>query len=71
MAKGGVWDRMMDAITAAHDSSIQMIDTTSIRAHQQAATAKRGIEIIASVDPKADSSPKSMRLSTGKASRSG
>jgi len=24
--KAGVWDRMMDAITAAHDSDIQMID---------------------------------------------
>ncbi len=30
----------MDAIDAAHDGTIQMIDSTSIRAHQQAATAK-------------------------------
>ena len=28
----------MDAISAAHDGEIQMIDSTSIRAHQQAAT---------------------------------
>ena len=27
--KAGVWDRMMDAITAAHDNDIQMIDSTS------------------------------------------
>jgi len=40
--KAGVWDRLMDGITAAHDGAIQMIDSTSIRAHQQAATAKRG-----------------------------
>ena len=40
--KAGVWDRLMDAITAAHDGAIQMIDSTSVRAHQQAATAKRG-----------------------------
>lgn len=40
--KAGVWDRLMDAISAAHDSAIQMIDSTSIRAHQQAATAKGG-----------------------------
>jgi len=40
--KAGVWDRMMDAIAAAHDSDIQMIDSTSVRAHQQAATAKEG-----------------------------
>jgi transposase len=39
--KAGVWDRMMDAITAAYDGDIQMIDSTSVRAHQQAATAKR------------------------------
>ena len=40
--KAGVWGRMMDAITAAYDGDIQMIDSTSIRAHQQAATAKKG-----------------------------
>jgi transposase len=32
--KAGVWDRMMDAITAAYDGDIQMIDSTSVRAHQ-------------------------------------
>jgi transposase len=69
--KAGVWDRMMDAITAAHDGDIQMIDSTSIRAHQQAATAKRGIEIIVSVDHEADSRPKSTRSSMRKVSRSG
>ncbi|MBG6117995.1 transposase [Sphingobium sp. JAI105] len=69
--KAGVWDRMMDAITAAHDGDIQMIDSTSIRAHQQAATAKRGVEIIVSVDHAVDSRRKSMPSSTRKASRSG
>lgn len=69
--KAGVWDRIMDAITAAHDGDIQMIDSTSVRAHQQAATPKRGIEIIVSVVPEAGSRPKFTRLSTGKASRSG
>jgi transposase len=39
--KAGVWDRLMGAITAAHEGDIQMIDSTSVRAHQQAATAKR------------------------------
>lgn len=43
--KAGVWDRMMDAITAAHTGDIQMIDSTSVRAHQQAATVKWGIEL--------------------------
>jgi len=40
--KAGVCDRLMDAITIAHDGDIQMIDSTSVRVHQQAATAKRG-----------------------------
>jgi hypothetical protein len=39
----------MDTISAAHDGNIRMIDSTSIRAHQQAATAKRGVQIIVSV----------------------
>ena len=30
--KAGVWDRLMDAITAAHGGDIQMIDSTSVRA---------------------------------------
>lgn len=40
--KAGVWDQMIDAITAAHHGDIQMIDSTSVRAHQQAPTAKKG-----------------------------
>jgi hypothetical protein len=39
----------MDAITEAYDGNIQMIDSSSVRVHQQAATAKRGVEIIVSV----------------------
>ena len=31
----GVWDRIMDALAAAHDAAVQMIDTSMIRAHQQ------------------------------------
>lgn len=69
--KAGVWDRLMDAITAAHDGDIQMIDSTSVRAHQQAATAKRGIEIIVSVDHAAVSRPRSTSLMTRRGSRSG
>jgi transposase len=40
--RAGVWDRLMDAVTAAHDGDIELIDSTSVRAHQQAATAKKG-----------------------------
>jgi transposase len=51
--KAGVWNRLMDAIAKAHDGKVQMIDTSIVRVHQQAATAKRGIEITASVAPEA------------------
>lgn len=61
----------MDAITEAHDGDIQMIDSTSIRAHQQAATAKRGGEIIVSVAPEAASRQRSTPSSMPKVSRSG
>lgn len=69
LATGDGWDRLMDAINAAHDGGTQLIDSTSIRAHQQAATAKRGIEIIVSVVPGAVSRPRSTQPSTGKACR--
>ncbi len=66
----GVWDRLMDAISAAHDGQIQMIDSTSVRAHQRAATAKRRAQITVSVDHAAGSRPRSTSSSTRKASRS-
>ena len=69
--KAGVGDQLMDAITEAYDGDIQMIDSTSVRAHEQAATAKKGGEIIVSVVPEAVSRPRSKRSSTAKASRSG
>jgi transposase len=33
--KAGVWDRLMDVMTAAHKGDIQMIDSTSVRAHRE------------------------------------
>jgi transposase len=41
--KKGVWDGLMDAIIAAHKArgdKVQMIDSTSVRVHQQAAAQK-------------------------------
>ena len=48
--KAGVWDRLMDAVTAAHDGRIQMIDSSSVRAHQQAAALKKRVEMLVSVE---------------------
>src|SRR3954463_16105213 len=33
----GVWSRIMDALAAAHDAAVQMIDTSIVRVHQHAA----------------------------------
>ena len=75
LRSGAPWRdlRMMDAITAAHHGDIQMIDSTSVRAHQQAATARRGAQtqIIVSVAPEAGLRPKSTRSLMRKGSRSG
>ena len=69
--KAGVWDRLMDAITKAHDGNVRMVDTSVVRVHQQGATAKRGVQIDVWVVPEAGSRPKSMRSSTNKGGRSG
>jgi transposase len=50
--KVGVWDRLMDAIIAAYEArgeTLQMIDSTSVRVHQQAAAQKNRVEITVSV----------------------
>jgi transposase len=69
--KAGVWDRLMDAITRAHDGNVQMIDTSIVRVHQQGATAKRGVEIDVWVAPEAGSRLKSTRSSINKGGQSG
>ena len=50
--KAGVWDRLMEAITAAHDGDIQMIDSTSVRAHQQLRRQKRGSRSLSRSQPR-------------------
>jgi transposase len=69
--KAGVWDRLMDVVTKAHDGNVRMIDTSIVRVHQQGATAKRGVEIDVWVAPAVGSRPKSMRSSITKGGRSG
>src|SRR5215207_2466312 len=44
--KAAVWDRIMDAITQAHDAEVQMIDTSIVRVHQHAAGAKKGVAFV-------------------------
>ena len=40
--KLGVWDGIFDAISAAYEGDLQMVDSSSIRVHQHAANVKRG-----------------------------
>jgi transposase len=47
--KAGIWDKLMGAIIAAHGGKVQMIDSTSVRVHQQAAAQKNRVEMLVSV----------------------
>jgi hypothetical protein len=40
VAQGGRLGRLLEAVSAAYDGDIQMIDSSSIRVHQHAANAK-------------------------------
>ncbi len=44
-AANGTWDRMFEALIRDRDNEYLMIDTTIVRAHQQAATGKGGLKI--------------------------
>jgi transposase len=35
--RAGVWDQIMDALTAPHDAAVQMIDTSVVRVHRHGA----------------------------------
>ena len=44
-AKTGVWERVFASLTGDPDNQYLMLDTTLVRAHQQAATGKGGTKI--------------------------
>ena len=41
----GVWERVFQALTADRDNQYLMLDSTIVRAHQQAASGKGGPRI--------------------------
>ena len=41
-AKNGVWERVFEALIKDRKNEYRMLDTTLVRAHQQAATGKGG-----------------------------
>jgi transposase len=48
--KAGIWDKLMDAIIEAQDGKVQMIDSSVVRVHQQAAAQKNRLETLVSVE---------------------
>ena len=68
--KAGIWDRLMDAIVAAHGGKVQMIDSSIVRVHQHASGVKKRVEIVVWGEAAAASRRKSTRASTRKAARS-
>ena len=41
--RAGVWSRIIDALAAAHDPAVQMIDTSIVRVHQHGACITRNL----------------------------
>jgi transposase len=68
--KAGVWERLMDAVSKAHDGNVQMIDSSIVRVHQHASGVKKTVAIVVSGAAAAGYRPKSTRASTAKAGRS-
>jgi transposase len=67
--KAGVWERLMDAVTKAHDGQVQMIDSSVVRVHQHASGPKKRVEIVVLGAAAEVSRPRSTRASTAKAGR--
>ena len=42
--RAGVWDRIMNSLSLAHDAGVQMIDTSVVRVHQHGASIARNAE---------------------------
>ena len=53
-ARAGVWERLFAALTRDPDNDYLMLDSTLVRAHQQAATGKGGTAIRLWGVPEAD-----------------
>ena len=45
--EAGVWDRILDAVSAAFDGDLIMIDSSCVRVHQHGASGKKGVEMAA------------------------
>src|SRR5499427_1145082 len=50
--RAGVWDRIMNTLSADHDAAVQMIDTSIVRVHQHGACVARNNGAWANIPPK-------------------
>lgn len=41
--KAGVWDRVFAAVSRAYDGDLQLVDSSSVRAHQHGGNVKMGV----------------------------
>ena len=69
--KAGVWDKLLQSVSAAYNGKVQMIDSSVVRVHQHAANGEKKVaEAVAWAVPAAGLRPKSTRSSTAMAFRS-
>jgi putative transposase len=66
----GIWQRLFEALVEAHPGDIQLIDSTTAKAHRSAGGGKGGPVRRRSAARAAGGPPKSMPLSTGRAASS-
>jgi transposase len=45
--EAGVWDRILEAVSAAYDGDLIMIDSSCVRVHQHGASGKKGVAMVA------------------------
>ena len=45
--RAGVWSRILEAVSAAYEGDIQMIDSSSVRVHQHGANAQKKTDPVA------------------------
>lgn len=64
-ARRGLWQKMFKALVALDASDIQLIDSTTAKAHRSAAGGKGGRRFKPSGDRVAGARPRSMRSRTG------
>ena len=69
--EAGVWGRILDAVSAAYDGDLIMIDSSCVRLHQHGASGKKGVEMVAWDAPVAARAPRFMRWWMPKGGRSG